>query len=87
MNGVLAATPALFAHRMLALLADLPLRQRLGAALHATARARFSVPHVIGQIEGLVWVALIGWAQKGRSERPPISQPSSRLCNRPAISP
>ena len=52
-NGVLAATPALFARRMLALLADLPLRERLGAAIQATARARFNVPHVIGQIEGL----------------------------------
>lgn len=52
-NGALAATPALFARRMTALLADSTQRQRLGAAARATAAVRFSTEHVIGQVETL----------------------------------
>ncbi|MBC8160324.1 MAG: glycosyltransferase family 4 protein [Roseiflexaceae bacterium] len=52
-NGVLAATPELFARRMAILLGDPATRRRLGAAAQATAQARFSTSHVIGQIEQL----------------------------------
>lgn len=57
-NGALAATPAAFARRMAALLADEPTRRRLGAAARQIARDRFAVEHVVGQVEAL-YTALV----------------------------
>lgn len=57
-NGALAATPAAFARRMAALLADELTRRRLGAAARQTARERFAVEHVVGQVEAL-YAALV----------------------------
>lgn len=50
-QGLLAATPERFAAHLAALLADAPLRARLGASAQSAARERFSAPRVVAQVE------------------------------------
>jgi glycosyltransferase involved in cell wall biosynthesis len=63
-TGLLAATPAQFAHRLAALLADPDLRNRLGQAARRMARVRFSIEAVLPQVEAL-------YREKQHSQSPP----------------
>jgi glycosyltransferase involved in cell wall biosynthesis len=52
-NGALAATPAAFADRLLALLHNPAAAQRMGAAARRLARERYDIPAALPRYEAL----------------------------------